>query len=299
MRTAIARSLTLCSFEPVKYCSAAPMLSGGTTRRSIWTSATVMIDDRVSPAPSTCLTIGNLVNVSMTATGWVDATRMSMSPVVSFQRRMLPAGAIDSTAGILCNWRMTSSPPGSAIANGMRCDRVSMRCSSLRSGGRHLRAQPRQRRHLAAIQRFLEIVDGLHAQLLRELHGPLGSDAGDLHQHERCLGYARSSLLERPELAGAQILANLGPDALADAVDLLDAAFGSHDLDRFVMVLDARRRVAVVGDAIAVLTEQLHSVSELAQTPATSRFLTATRSARAAKMASNIGTVSLRVKVFC
>ncbi len=92
-----------------------------------------MIDDRVSPALSTCSTNGSAVNAAMTAAGWVDETRMSMSPVVSFQRRMLPAGAIVSTAEHCCSWRITSSAAGSAIASGMRCERDSIRCNSRRS----------------------------------------------------------------------------------------------------------------------------------------------------------------------
>ena len=44
--------------------------------------------------------------------------------------RMLPAGAIDSTARQLFSWRMTSSAAGNAIASGSRWERVSRRCSS-------------------------------------------------------------------------------------------------------------------------------------------------------------------------
>ena len=92
-----------------------------------------------------------------------------------------------------------------------------------------------------------------------------GSDARDLHQAQRGLGNARPTLLDRRQRARVQVLEDLGADGLADAVDLLDAVLGSHDLDRLVVVLDARGGVAIVGDAIAVLAEKLHAVGELAQ----------------------------------
>ena len=38
LRMAISRRRTLCSFEPVKYCNAAPNDSEDTTRRSTWSS---------------------------------------------------------------------------------------------------------------------------------------------------------------------------------------------------------------------------------------------------------------------
>ncbi len=137
---------------------------------------------------------------------------------------------------------------------------------------------------------------------MRELHCSLWADAGNLHQLERRLGHARSAFFDHRELASAEILVDLGADALADAVDLLDAAFLGHDLDRLVVVLDARRRVAVIRHAIAVLAEQLHGVGELAQDAGDFAILHVTpgASSRAlAKIASNMGTVSLRVKVFC
>ena len=87
-----------------------------------------------------------------------------------------------------------------------------------------------------------------------------------------------------------------------DAVDLFAPALLGHDFDRFVVVLYAGGRVTIVRHPIAVFAEQLHGVGELAQHAGHFSVLHTLvfSSARArAKMASNIGTVSLRVNVFC
>src|SRR6266851_5696393 len=162
-------------------------------------------------------------------------------------------------------------------------------------------AQAWQRGNLAAVQRRLQIGHGLNVEFLRELHCSLWADAGNLHQLERRFGHARAAFLDHRQLAGAEILSDLGPDALADAVDLFDPALLGHDLDWLVVVLDARRRVAVVGHAIAVFAEQLHRIGELAQDAGDFAIFhsPALASSRALeKIASNIGSVSLRVRVF-
>jgi len=169
-------------------------------------------------------------------------------------------------------------------------------------GGGDFFPQARQRGDLAAIERRLQVGHRLDAQFLCELHGALGPDAGNLHQLERRFGHPRAALLDHRQLAGAEILADLGADALADAVDLLDAPLCVHNLDRLVVVLDARRRVAVISHTIAVFAEQLHRVGELAQDACDFAILhpPALASSRALKkIASNMGSVSLRVKVFC
>ena len=81
-------------------------------------------------------------------------------------------------------------------------------------------------------------------------------------------------------------------------MDLFDAAFLGHDLNSFVVVLDASRGVAIVRHPIAVFAQKLHRVGELAQHVSDLAVLHASSRARA-KMASNIGTVNLRVNVFC
>ena len=48
----------LCSFEPVKYCSAAPKISAGTTRRSTCSPPARRIDIFVSPRPITPADVG-------------------------------------------------------------------------------------------------------------------------------------------------------------------------------------------------------------------------------------------------
>ena len=51
--SARSRSAMLCAFEPVKYCSAAPRLSGGTSRRSAWKPPESRTLDLVSPCART------------------------------------------------------------------------------------------------------------------------------------------------------------------------------------------------------------------------------------------------------
>ncbi len=144
----------------------------------------------------------------------------------------------------------------------------------------------------------MQIGNGLHAELLRELHRSLGADARYLHQLQRRLGDARPALLDHCEFACAQVFADFGTDALADPVDLFDAAFFGHDLNGFVVMLDARGGVAIVRHPIAVFAQKFHRVGELAQDAGDLTVLHASSRARA-KMASNMGTVNLRVKVFC
>ena len=69
---------------------------------------------------------------------------------------------------------------------------------------------------------------------------------------------ARPALLQHAELARTQVFANLGADALADAVDLLDAPLVGHHFDGFVVVLDACGGVTIVGHPVAILAQQLH-----------------------------------------
>ena len=56
--SARSRSAMLWAFDPVKYCSAAPRLSGGTSRRSAWKPPRSSTLDLVSPRPSTRSTSG-------------------------------------------------------------------------------------------------------------------------------------------------------------------------------------------------------------------------------------------------
>ena len=62
---AIARRRMLCAFEPVKYWSAAPNDSGGTTRRSTCTPDSITMLAFVPPAPRTRRTSGSFVNAPM------------------------------------------------------------------------------------------------------------------------------------------------------------------------------------------------------------------------------------------
>ena len=91
------RSCTLCSFDPVKYMSVAPYVSGLTMRRSIWMPPAycgcVRMEDFVFPLTSVSATISRSKNACVTAVpspGFV-LTRMSISPMVSCPLRREPA----------------------------------------------------------------------------------------------------------------------------------------------------------------------------------------------------------------
>ena len=90
LRTAISRSRMLCALDPVKYWSAAPHTSGGTTRRSTWRPLVVRMEDLVS-------TNELVVKASITGTGSALATSRSMSPMVSTILRNDPAYSHRST----------------------------------------------------------------------------------------------------------------------------------------------------------------------------------------------------------
>ncbi len=94
---AIARRRMLCAFEPVKYWSAAPNDSGGTTRRSTCTPESITMLAFVPPAPRTRRTSGSFVNAPMILPASAPAARMSMSPIVSRMRRRLPAATAPLT----------------------------------------------------------------------------------------------------------------------------------------------------------------------------------------------------------
>ena len=83
----------LWSFEPVKYCQAAPNDSDGTTRRSTWSPSEVRIVSFVGPR-RTMDAPGIAANRSRTFSGSEEVTRMSRSPTVSRRRRRLPATSI-------------------------------------------------------------------------------------------------------------------------------------------------------------------------------------------------------------
>ena len=113
-----SRSATLCSLLPVKYWSAAPKRSSGTTRRSTCTPVVVWTLVFVSPLASTFATSSRVRNASISLAGSFADARMSMSPIVSLPRRRLPAYATRSTNG-----RRPSSATirsASGIASAMR-----------------------------------------------------------------------------------------------------------------------------------------------------------------------------------
>ena len=81
----------LWAFEPVKYWRAAPHTPSVITRRSTCRPRSVRTEVLVSPRAMTSSTPGRATNRSITGTGSSDATRMSMSPIVSAMRRSDPA----------------------------------------------------------------------------------------------------------------------------------------------------------------------------------------------------------------
>jgi hypothetical protein len=91
LRTAICRTATLCAADPVKYCSAAPQASSGTTRRSTCSPAEVWMEVLVGPLAMTAATSGRAVNAAISGAESSAAARMSTSPMVSRQRRSEPA----------------------------------------------------------------------------------------------------------------------------------------------------------------------------------------------------------------
>jgi len=135
--TAISRRRTLCCFEPVKYCTAAPKLSGGTTRTSTCTgvvSVWMIAEPLVSPAARTRSTNGARTKCWMirsdasSGADWAASvvTRISTSPMVSARRRSEPAGWILSMPLIRRRWAMTCSAAPSAWSRRMRPDDFSM-----------------------------------------------------------------------------------------------------------------------------------------------------------------------------
>ena len=148
----------------------------------------------------------------------------------------------------------------------------------------------------------MQVGHGLDVELLGELHRSLGTDARDFHETQGRLGYARSALLDGGELTRVEVFDNLGADRFANPVQLLDTPLVGHDFDWLVMVLDTSGGVAIVRHAVAVLAQQLHRVRKLVERGRDFSILhpTCCASVRARrKIASNIGTVSLRVNVFC
>ena len=86
--TAIWRTATLCAAEPVKYCSAAPQASSGTTRRSAVRPLAVRTVVFVGPEATTSCPAAN---AAISGAESPAAARMSMSPMVSRHRRSEPA----------------------------------------------------------------------------------------------------------------------------------------------------------------------------------------------------------------
>ena len=85
---AICLIATLCAAEPVKYCSAAPQASSGTTRRSAVRPLAVLTVVLAGPLATTSRPAANAVISGAESSA---AARMSMSPMVSRHRRSEPA----------------------------------------------------------------------------------------------------------------------------------------------------------------------------------------------------------------
>ena len=81
----------LCSFDPVKYCIAAPYDSSGTTRRSISIPERSRTRCLVSPRARTRSTSGWAASWSIASAESLAVASTSRSPTVSFSRRQLPA----------------------------------------------------------------------------------------------------------------------------------------------------------------------------------------------------------------
>ena len=96
-REASSRTFTLCSLDPVKYCSAAPNAWGSTTRRSMARPSWWRTEAFVGPWASTSTIEGRVVSVRITRSGSVEVTSRSMSLTDSFMRRSEPAISSRST----------------------------------------------------------------------------------------------------------------------------------------------------------------------------------------------------------
>ena len=164
--TAIVLTWTLWSLLPVKYCTAAPKLSGSMTLRSQVTpilSITVVL---VGPFDTTSETSGSLTKKSMTFSSFDESTSMSRSPTVSRILLADPATIASFTSPLPFSFSTIDSAAGSPSPSSIlpllpsSISSPFLNCSSL------LSPNPSSPAILCFVYRLLEVVQILYLELL-------------------------------------------------------------------------------------------------------------------------------------
>ena len=117
-----------------------------------------------SPRASSCLTSAYPRNVSATADGWSEATRISTSPTVSDRRRKLPATSSSSTPGTFRS-RSTSGRTYASASASRYADRVRLVLFDAAQDGLLERlTHARQPGEPTGARRFFELAERLHVE---------------------------------------------------------------------------------------------------------------------------------------
>ena len=179
--TARSRSLTLCSFEPVKCCSRLPNSSGGTIRRSSAIPLWVRARRPFSLGFPDSSISGCSASSRASASGSVAVATMSMSLQVSVQRRAEPASttfsaaslsrsAVDELVADLADVAEQAPLLGALVGHPVEAGEDVLL---------ELRAEAPQVAQLAGLGRRAQLLDRRDPGLVVDPPDRLGADAGD------------------------------------------------------------------------------------------------------------------------
>jgi hypothetical protein len=168
----------------------------------------------------------------MTAVGWREETTKSMSPMVSRQRRRLPAGLQRMTSGWSRSVRewvrrprgLREEVPGGVLpAVG----------DALQDPGLALFSEALERGDLAGAASGFELDDGLESQVVVQGLDFLRGQPGEVEQLEEAGWDGGFELIVVGEPAGGDEEGDLLLQRFADALEFRQAVFGDEGLERF------------------------------------------------------------------
>ena len=265
LRTAICRTATLCAWEPVKYCSAAPQASSGTTRRSACSPAAVRMEVLVGPLTITPATSGWVMKAAISGAESSAAARMSTSPIVSRH----PPQRARVGAALAARDRGQRRHHGRRRAHGhVEQDPLAALPVYLDSARQPLLApgpEPGQPVQPARLDRRGELVHRRDAQVVVELHGAFRPEAGHPGQLQHPGRDPGPQLVQRGDPPGRGVLGDLGGDRGAHpgdgpqalGVELADILAPAADRPGGLLVVPGPEHVAAGDlDQLGVLAQQ-------------------------------------------
>ena len=193
----------LCSFEPVKYCRAAPNDSAGTARRSTCTPAGRRSDIFVSPRAmieATAAVVGQVVHHGVDVAG--DDQEIQVAD--GFLAAAIAAGGgdlLDGLAAVACGPRISWTCWSASIQR-IRCSASAAMSSPCRMAASILAPKPLSSLDLVRLAGRAEFVERGDVQFVIELAARFGPRPGHAEDRQHAFGNLGQQFFEHRQRAG-------------------------------------------------------------------------------------------------